>query len=66
MAAGSLLIVEAGGMVTDIHGDDQFMQQGNIIAAPPKVLSQMVQTLSPHMKRAAKADEEATGAVRAK
>jgi len=66
MAAGSLLIIEAGGMVTDINGDDEYLQNGSIIAAPPKLLSQMVQTLSPHMKRAAKAQEEMAGALRAK
>ena len=52
MAAGSLLVVEAGGLVTDIHGEDQFLQNGTIIAAAPKLLPQMMQTLSPHMKKA--------------
>ena len=51
MAAGSLLVLEAGGLVTDINGDDAFLENGTIIAATPKVLSQMVQTLSPHMKK---------------
>jgi len=53
MAAGSLLVTEAGGLVTDIHGDDKYLQNGSIIAAAPKVLASMIQTLSPHMKRAA-------------
>ncbi len=52
MAAGGLLVVEAGGLVTDIHGEDQFLQNGSIIAAAPKILPQMLQTLSPHMKKA--------------
>ncbi|MEP6702867.1 MAG: inositol monophosphatase family protein, partial [Betaproteobacteria bacterium] len=58
MAAGSLLVVEAGGMVTDIHGDDQFLQNGSIVAATPKVLSQMLQLLSPHVKKAQTKTEE--------
>ena len=64
MAAGTLLITEAGGLVTDIYGEDQYMQNGSIVAAAPKVLSQMVQTLSPHMKKAAKAREETAGPAR--
>ena len=52
MAAGSLLVVEAGGLVTDIHGEDGFLYGGSIIAAAPKILPQMMQTLSPHMKKA--------------
>ena len=51
MAAGSLLVTEAGGLVTDMLGDDQYLQNGSIIAAAPKVLPQMLQTLSPHMHR---------------
>ena len=51
MAAGSLLVTEAGGLVTDLLGEDQYLQNGSIIAAAPKVLPQMLQTLSPHMHR---------------
>ena len=61
MAAGSLLVTEAGGLVTDMLGEDQFMQNGSIIAAAPKVLPQMLQTLSPHMLR----QKAARGAARA-
>ena len=52
MAAGSLLVVEAGGLVTDIHGEDGFLYSGTIVAAAPKILPQIVQTVSPHMKKA--------------
>jgi myo-inositol-1(or 4)-monophosphatase len=51
MAAGSLLVTEAGGLVTDLLGEDQYLQNGSIIAAAPKVLPQMLQTLSPHRQR---------------
>ena len=37
MAAGSLLIQEAGGLVSDFKGEDQFLDRGDIIAANPKV-----------------------------
>jgi myo-inositol-1(or 4)-monophosphatase len=53
MAAGSLLVTEAGGLVTDIHGEDKYLQNGSIVAAAPKVLPAMIHTLSPHMKKAA-------------
>jgi myo-inositol-1(or 4)-monophosphatase len=64
MAAGTLLVTEAGGIVTDVYGDDQYMQTGTIIAAAPKVLPQMVQLLSPHVKKAGK-KKETTGEARA-
>ena len=37
IAAGSLLIQEAGGLVSDFKGEDQFLDRGDIIAANPKV-----------------------------
>jgi myo-inositol-1(or 4)-monophosphatase len=32
MAAGALMVVEAGGIVTDFFGGDAFLTSGNIIA----------------------------------
>ena len=37
IAAGALLIQEAGGLVSDFKGEDNFLDSGNIIAANPKV-----------------------------
>jgi myo-inositol-1(or 4)-monophosphatase len=37
MAAGALLIQEAGGLVGDLEGDAGFMESGDICAATPKV-----------------------------
>jgi len=42
MAAGSLMVVEAGGLVTDFSGDQKWMASGNILAASPKILTQML------------------------
>ncbi len=50
IAAGSLLIQEAGGIVDDMTGRQQFLETGNIIAAPPKVFKAMVKTIQPHLK----------------
>jgi myo-inositol-1(or 4)-monophosphatase len=38
VAAGALLIVEAGGIVRDIDGSDNYLDSGNIITANPKIL----------------------------
>lgn len=37
MAAGVLLVKEAGGFITDPQGKDQYMQTGDIVCAAPKV-----------------------------
>jgi len=48
MAAGILLIQEAGGLVSDIHGGHEIFETGHIIAANPRVFKAMVKTLHPH------------------
>jgi myo-inositol-1(or 4)-monophosphatase len=45
MAAGALLIQEAGGLVTGIDGEDTYMQSGSIIAATPKVFPELLKVL---------------------
>jgi myo-inositol-1(or 4)-monophosphatase len=47
MAAGILLIQEAGGAVTDFSFRDQFMQSGNLIAGSPKMHQLMYQAIEP-------------------
>ena len=51
MAAGSLLVTEAGGLVTDLYGEENWLQTGQIIAASPRILPHMLQALTPHMKK---------------
>src|SRR5260370_24656229 len=48
VAAGSLLIVEAGGLVGDLGGDAGYLYGGQIIAANPRIFAQMVKLLSPY------------------
>jgi myo-inositol-1(or 4)-monophosphatase len=48
VAAGSLLIQEAGGLIGDLNGDGGFLHNGQVIAATPKVYAQMVNALSPY------------------
>jgi len=42
MAAGSLLILEAGGLVSNFKGEPSFMDDGRIVCAPPKIFSQLL------------------------
>ncbi len=41
MAAGALLILEAGGMVGDLNGGDDYLRSGNIMAGNPKIFKQL-------------------------
>jgi myo-inositol-1(or 4)-monophosphatase len=47
MAAGALLILEAGGLVGDLQGDEGWLESGRFVAGNPKIFSQLVQTLGP-------------------
>ena len=49
MAAGSLLITEAGGLVGDLEGNEGWMESGNIVAGTPKVFGELLQILAPHL-----------------
>ena len=50
MAAGTLLITEAGGLVGDLSGESDYMKTGNIVGGNPKIFSQLVQIIAPHLK----------------
>jgi myo-inositol-1(or 4)-monophosphatase len=47
IAAGSLLVTEAGGIVGEFNGDSDYLHKGDIIAAGPKVFAQMVTLFAP-------------------
>jgi myo-inositol-1(or 4)-monophosphatase len=47
IAAGSLLVTEAGGIVGEFSGESDYLYKGDVIAASPKVFGQMVTLLSP-------------------
>lgn len=46
IAAGALLVKEAGGMVSDLQGGETYLQTGNIVAAGPKVFKGILQALN--------------------
>jgi myo-inositol-1(or 4)-monophosphatase len=47
VAAGSLLITEAGGIVGTFAGESDYLYKGDVLAGTPKVFAQMVQLLAP-------------------
>lgn len=47
MAAGVLMVREAGGLVGDFQGGNDFIQSGNIVAGNPKVFKAILQALHP-------------------
>ena len=50
IAAGALIVQEAGGIVTDMQGKESWLESGDVVAANPKVLAQMLQIIAPHIK----------------
>jgi len=59
VAAGSLMVTEAGGLVGNFSGDSDFLEQKECMAANPRVYGQMVSTLGKYSKFAS-AGEKAT------
>ena len=49
IAAGVLLIQEAGGIVTDLEGGTKFLETGNVLAANPKLHVLMLDAIRPHV-----------------
>lgn len=54
MAAGVLLIQEAGGFSTDFGGGNDYLKTGNIVAASPRVHKEILQTIQPHLSKGLK------------
>ncbi|MBI2768899.1 MAG: inositol monophosphatase [Burkholderiales bacterium] len=50
VAAGSLLVQEAGGLVGNFSGDSDFMEQRECVAGNPKIYSQLVSILGRYSK----------------
>jgi len=50
LAAGVLLIKEAGGLVSDIDGSENFMDSGNVVCGAPKIFKQVLQTVGPALR----------------
>ena len=48
MAAGALLVSEAGGLVSDLAGESGYLKSGNVVAGNPKVFHQLLQIIDSH------------------
>lgn len=49
VAAGILLIKEAGGMVCDPHGGEDYLKTGNVVAANPTIMRQFLKSIKPQL-----------------
>ena len=47
IAAGSLLVREAGGLIGDLSGGPHYMDSGDIVCGSPKVFKSVVQVTAP-------------------
>jgi myo-inositol-1(or 4)-monophosphatase len=63
VAAGSLLITEAGGLVGNFSGDANFLHQRECLAGNPRIYGQMVQVLGKYSKFAGVADKMAVASA---
>lgn len=48
VAAGSLLVEEAGGIVTDMVGGADFLDSGNVVCGPPEVHRELLEVVGSH------------------
>lgn len=47
IAAGALIVTEAGGITGTFDGESGYLHKGDIISAPPKIFAQLVNLLKP-------------------
>ena len=55
IAAGALLVTEAGGLVGDLVGENHYLKTGNIVAGNPKVFVELLRAIEPHLTPALRA-----------
>ncbi|KTD78425.1 inositol monophosphatase family protein [Legionella waltersii] len=51
IAAGALIIREAGGLISDAQGGEEFLSLGDVVAGTPKVFKSLLQTISPVLSK---------------
>jgi len=47
LAAGTLMIREAGGLVTDVDASDNYLESGNVVCGTPKCFKAVLQVVKP-------------------
>jgi myo-inositol-1(or 4)-monophosphatase len=51
IAAGTLMIKEAGGLIADFQGSENYLESGNIVSGNPKIMKALLKTLGPHLQK---------------
>ena len=59
VAAGALMITEAGGLIGNFTGESDFLYQREVVAGCPKIYGQLVQMLAPYTRVIKGGDEVA-------
>lgn len=49
VAAGSLLVTEAGGRISDFSGGQRWLERGNIVGAPPGIHEDLIRMIGRHV-----------------
>ncbi|TQV85704.1 inositol monophosphatase [Exilibacterium tricleocarpae] len=49
IAAGSLLVKEAGGLISDFNGGNDFLDKGHVVCAAPKVFKPLLTIVQKHL-----------------
>ena len=65
VAAGSLIITEAGGLIGNFTGESDYLHQREVVAGNPKIYGQLVQMLTPYTRVIKGAELGADGTVAA-
>ncbi len=58
IAAGSLMITEAGGLVGNFTGDADYLYQREVVAGNPKIFAQLVPLLAPYSRAITESSED--------
>jgi len=62
IAAGSLLVTEAGGLIGNFTGEADYLHQREVVAGNPRIYGQLVQTLKPYTRVIKEGGEGEAGA----
>ncbi len=63
IAAGSLMITEAGGLIGNFTGEADYLHQREVVAGAPKIYGQLVQMLTPYTRVIKESDAVGVGAA---
>ena len=51
VAAGALMIQESGGLISNLDGEGDFLNAGNVVCGSPKVFTPLLQLVGKHWKK---------------